>query len=215
MNSSPEREGVALNEDMSQLRNQYDRLHSNKWHNDDQSLERLLGAASVSKVKEYLDGLAEAYSKARTIREELRNRRWLSFLLRKPDAWHGLAVNFNLQEGGEVGNQFIKLAFFHQYPIWAQQENVSDKRMFDALLTESVAAGEKLLVSSSTELIGVASEVLAQLRNQYDQLHSNSRYNDHQSLERLLGASSGVCPITLFIILSLYTHQLINPTCWT
>ncbi|POV99898.1 hypothetical protein PSTT_13475 [Puccinia striiformis] len=190
MNSSPEREGVALNEDLTQLRNQYDRLHSNKWHNDDQSLERLLGAASVSKVKEYLDGLAEAYSKARTIREELRNRRWLSFLLRKPDAWHSLVVNFYLQEGGDVENQFIKLAFFHQYPIWAQQENVSDKRMLDALLTESIAAGEVLLVSSSTELIGVASEVLAQLRNQYDQLHSNSRYNDHQSLERLLGASS-------------------------
>jgi hypothetical protein len=136
---------------------------------------------------------------------------WLQFLLRRPHARESLVDNFDLDEGGDLDNQFIKLAFFHQYPRWAQQENVSEKRMLDALLTDSIATGEELLVSSSAEREGVTSdEDLAQLRNRYEELHSNDRYDDDQSLNRLLEASSGVCPIGLFLILSMCTHQLIN-----
>ncbi|KNE96334.1 hypothetical protein PSTG_10452 [Puccinia striiformis f. sp. tritici PST-78] len=149
MNSSSEREGVASNEDLTELRNRYDRLHSNKWHNDDQSLERLLGAASVSKVKEYLHGLAKAYSELVEVTQDLRNIRWLKFLLRKPGARQSLLRKFDLQEGGDLDNQFIKLAFFHQYPRRAQQENVSGREMLAALLTESIAAGEGLLAAAA------------------------------------------------------------------
>ncbi|WAR54138.1 hypothetical protein PtB15_3B650 [Puccinia triticina] len=191
MNSSTERKGVASDEDLAQLRNQYKGLHSNKQCDDDQSLNRLLGASSVRKVKEYLDGLAEAYSKIPEISEQLRNKKWLEFLLRISHAWEDLVLYFELNEHDGLENRFINLAFFHQYPRWAQQENVSKKRMLDALLTDSIAAGEELLVSSSTECKGVASdEDLAQLRNQHQGLHSNKQYGDDQSLNQLLGASS-------------------------
>jgi hypothetical protein len=70
---------------------------------------------------------------------------WLKFLLRKPRARDGLVENFGLDQGGDLDNQFVKLAFFHQYPRWAQQEKVSESQMLAALLAKSMAAGEDLL----------------------------------------------------------------------
>ncbi|OAV89427.1 hypothetical protein PTTG_09451 [Puccinia triticina 1-1 BBBD Race 1] len=145
MNSSTERKGVASDEDLAQLRNQYKGLHSNKQCDDDQSLNRLLGASSVRKVKEYLDGLAEAYSKAGTVHENGRNTIWVGFLLRQPRARARLLDYFELEEGGDLDNKFVKLAFFHQYPRWAQDEDVSMNWMLNALLANSMAAGEDLL----------------------------------------------------------------------
>ena len=42
---------------------------------------------------------------------------------------------------------------------------------------------------------------ISQLKRQYIELHANERYADKESFDRLLRESSGVSPITLFMIL--------------
>ncbi|KAA1068624.1 hypothetical protein PGT21_018592 [Puccinia graminis f. sp. tritici] len=132
-----------------QLRLQYEELHSNHSHNDEQSFARLLRESSVSKIKEYLDGLAEAYSRVEIYPPRVRNAKWLRFLLRYPGGRPDLVETYDLQEGSHLDQKFIKLAFFHQHPRWAQQEeDLSHQRMLAALLADSIAAGEDLLAAA-------------------------------------------------------------------
>ncbi|KAA1074625.1 hypothetical protein PGT21_014036 [Puccinia graminis f. sp. tritici] len=150
--SSPERKGVASDEDAeTQLCLQYAGLHSNERYPDDQSFLRLLQESSASRVKEYLDELTEAYSRAEDQPTAFRNEIWHAFLLRKPRAWSTMRSIYKLEEDVDLDKEFIELAFFHQYPRWSQQGNVSYREMLDALLEGSVAAGEELLAAIEPE----------------------------------------------------------------
>ncbi|KAA1098284.1 hypothetical protein PGT21_032595 [Puccinia graminis f. sp. tritici] len=150
MNCSPDRERMSSDEDLvAKLRHRYVELHSNnQFDDDDQSFSRLLGESSESKVQEYLDGLAEAYSKVQGLSPDLRNLTWQRFLHRVLGGRDFLVAFYQVKQGSDFDQQLIKLAFFHQYPRWAQQENVDEKRMLEALVAGSVAAGEKLLTAA-------------------------------------------------------------------
>ena len=55
--------------------------------------------------------------------------------------------------------------------------------------------------SSEHEGMESAKGSISQLKRQYIELHANERYADKESFDRLLRESSGVSPITLFMIL--------------
>ena len=153
-------------------------------------------------LQQYLDGLREAYSEVKGLPEKPRNYIWHRFLLRGLGARDFLLEIYDIKEGSDLDHQFIKLAFFHQYPRWARHENMSEKRMLDALLTDSIATGEELLMRSSKNAWVESEEhTIARLERQYAKLHANERYADNESFDRLLRESSGVSPITLFMIL--------------
>jgi hypothetical protein len=107
-----------------------------------------LFAPEVDKVKQYLDDLSsEAFDKLSAVPVNLRDHFYNDFLCRQPATASCFINKYDIDNTLE--EKLVWLAFFHQYPRWADAKHPrSHAQMIEALTVPSREGEEELLYSS-------------------------------------------------------------------